>query len=691
MALTELQEKWIAEVLGVDLGQVAPAPARTKATPAARLAVVIANQSDRSLRLIKAENDGGHFEPAPPERIAPKKKVSLAAIDTGAQGGTLIYQLEAKEGAADEPDQLPWWHMRWKAAPGGQVPAADATLEPEAKGYSPSAGAGKDSLAFMLSGASTATQSTSQASPGAGRRRIDVTLVNRSDQWLKYWGADKMKATFEKKPPDELKPGASATFAIFGSGGDEIHFGLLYSIVPTADAKADAAAPKWTPHFDIPAGTTVMVPNSDIVPGIDGLKSSENPSATAVSFVLSGTSARSVPQVPLRPQDVEQRIPVTLTNDSDRTLLYWGQDKMVVTFEQRPPKSIRPGQSFTFAIRGKRGTEISFGLMYSIVEKETDKPDGKTPKWAPYFRIPPAAGMIAHAHISNPGVAGLKAGGWPDKDGALFVLSGKAVASAQPPQVPMRPQDVQQRIPVTFTNNSNMVLRYGGADKMVVTFDRKPPYVFMPGQSVGFAVTGKRGTEISFGLMYSVLASETEKPDDRTPTWWPHFRVLPTGQMIADAQVVPGMGGLKGSGRPEKEGALFVLAGQWVKDQELETPVTIRNLTPYTLRLVESSSASGRFDPVAPAQIAAGATATFASLAKVESDQKVVYELQPPDGAKKPRKRKLWTMTWRSRPGNRPSFDDRLENVEGHSGARGLDGDDGVRFELEIKGAAGSE
>ena len=82
-----------------------------------------------------------------------------------------------------------------------------------------------------------------------------MTFVDRSDRWLKYWGADKMTATFDRKPARRAKPGASANFAIFAKGSDEIHFGLMYSIVAAADAKADANTPKWTPHFRIPAGT----------------------------------------------------------------------------------------------------------------------------------------------------------------------------------------------------------------------------------------------------------------------------------------------------------------------------------------------------------------------------------------------------------------------------------------------------
>jgi hypothetical protein len=90
-----------------------------------------------------------------------------------------------------------------------------------------------------------------------------------------------------------------------------------------------------------------MVPGSDIVPGIDGLKSSENPGTDAVSFVLSGKAGASaepsqVPHVPFRPQEVEQRIPITFTNNSNMVLRYWSADKMVVTFDQKPPDLIKP-------------------------------------------------------------------------------------------------------------------------------------------------------------------------------------------------------------------------------------------------------------------------------------------------------------------------------------------------------------
>ena len=420
MALTELQEKWIADVLGVDQRKFpgararrahraakaprrGPRPSRPDAGAQWRLpstrpgssrsrSTMGGGQSDRKLRFIKAENDGGRFDPSPPEEIAPKKKVSFRALDTGAKGGTLIYQLEAKEGAGEEPDQLPWWNMSWKPA---RRPAAAAGLDARSRmeGLLPADGAGKNSIAFMLTGASAVTQTGAppQATQGpAGQQRIDVTFVNRSDRWLKYWGADKMTVTFDRKPPDELKPGASATFAIFAKGSDEIHFGLMYSIVATADAKADASAPKWTPHFTIPAGTGVMVPDSDIVPGIDGLKSSENPGTDAVSFVLGqGRSTAQQPQPPAQSKGPEQRIPITFTNNSDMVLRYWGADKMDVVFDQKPPELIEPGQSLGFVVTGKRGSRIHFGLMYSIVANETDKAATGTPKWTPHFNIPP--------------------------------------------------------------------------------------------------------------------------------------------------------------------------------------------------------------------------------------------------------------------------------------------------------------
>jgi hypothetical protein len=721
MALTELQRKWIADVLGVDLrklqvapsgqgapsaGPVPPRPDADANSPAPanqaqEVEITIDNQSDRKLRFIKAENDGGRFNPAPPQEVAPKKKVSFAALNTGAKGGTLIYQLEAKEGAAEEPDQLSWWLMSWKPVQAGQLPQPDSKLDPELKGYSPSEGTGKDAIAFMLGGASVATQTaakppaaaqpTSQPNQTAGQRRIDVTFANQSDRWLKYWGADKMTATFDQKPPDVLKPGASATFAIFATGSGEIHFGLMYSIVPTAGAKPDADSPKWTPHFTIPAGTAVMVPGSDIVPGIDGLKSSENPGTDAVSFVLSGKAAASAqrpktPQAPAGTQDVEQRVPVTFTNDSNRVLRYWGADKMDVTFEQRPPDLIKPGQSLGIVVRGKRGSPVHFGLMYSILANETEKAENATPKWLPYFNIAPGEQMIADCQIV-PEIGGLKAGGWPEKDGALFVLSGKAAVSApqqQQPQAPqaVQPKDVEQRIPVTFTNNSNVVLRYWGADKMAVTFEQRPPDLVKPGQSLGFAVRGKSGSEIHFGLMYSILANETEKAENATPKWTPHFNIPPGEQMIAYCQIIPGMGGLKTGGWPEKDGALFVLSGHWAKDQELKTAISIKNATKYKLRLAQSSAAPGRFDPAPPVEIAPRTTATCASWAKVESDQKLVYELEAADGKKGADKgtseRKRWTMTWHTKPGDSP-------RVESDPRGWGIDGDDGVRFELDIK------
>src|SRR4029079_989664 len=124
------------------------------------------------------------------------------------------------------------WKMSWSPpAKAGQPQKPDSTLDPELKGFSPSAAGGKGSVAFMLAGTSAeATQPGWSASPAAGQRRIDITFINQSDQHLKYWGADKMKVTFEQKPPDTLKPGASASFAIVAKGADEIAFGLMYSI-----------------------------------------------------------------------------------------------------------------------------------------------------------------------------------------------------------------------------------------------------------------------------------------------------------------------------------------------------------------------------------------------------------------------------------------------------------------------------
>jgi hypothetical protein len=63
------------------LGQ-AQGPGADEGASAAPLAITVDNQSDRTLRFIKAENDGGRFDPSPPEQIAPKKKASCRALDT---------------------------------------------------------------------------------------------------------------------------------------------------------------------------------------------------------------------------------------------------------------------------------------------------------------------------------------------------------------------------------------------------------------------------------------------------------------------------------------------------------------------------------------------------------------------------------------------------------------------------------
>ena len=532
-----------------------PTPSRpAPADQAKKVEITIDNRSDRRLRFIKADSDGGRFDPPPPQQIAPKKKVSFSALDTGAKGGTLIYQLEAKEGAAEEPDQLPWWHMSWKPMQAGQLPQPDSKLDPELKGYSPSEAAGKDAIAFMLAGASAAPQAAAkppapQASPAAGQRRIDVTFANQSERWLKYWGADKMTATFDRKPPDELKPGASATFAIFAKGSGEIHFGLMYSILPTTAAKADADTPKWTPHFTIPAGTAVMVP---------------------------GQRHRA------RHRRVE---------------------------EQR-----EPGHG--------RGELRALGEGRSIGAASAG----------------PGAAHPHHLHQQFKHGAALLG---RRQDGRDLRSEAARLDQARPEPRFRSERQARQRHPLR-------------------------PDVFDPRERDREG--GERNAEVDAAFP--------------NPARREHDRRLPGPSRH---------GGLKAGGWPEKDGALFALSGHWAKDQELKTPISIKNATPYKLRLAQSSAAPGRFDPAAPAEIAPGATATCASWAKVESDQKLVYELEAADGAGETgraspkRKPKRWTLTWHTKPGDGPRVDSQLENVKRNSGGWGLDGDDGVSFELEIK------
>ena len=139
-------------------------------------------------------------------------------------------------------------------------------------------------------------------------------------------------------------------------------------------------------------------------------------------------------------------------------------------------------------------------------------------------------------------------------------------------------------------------------------------------------------------------------------------------------------GRAEGGRRPEKDGALFISRAWWAKDQELKTPVSIKNATRYKMRLAQSSAAPGRFDPAPPAEIAPGATATCASWAKVESDQKLVYELEAAEarsGDKGRPKPKRWTLTWHSSRGEAARRQPAGER-ESDGGGWGLDGDDSV-------------
>jgi hypothetical protein len=138
LPLTELQKKWLADALGIDVRRFpsvpganavgtasaarrvadarpstqppsqTPAPAassgkRPAAALPARIGIAISNNSDQTLRLVTTKSDGGKFDPAPPNEIAPGAKTALAAVGTGLQGGSLIYQLEPKGGITDKP------------------------------------------------------------------------------------------------------------------------------------------------------------------------------------------------------------------------------------------------------------------------------------------------------------------------------------------------------------------------------------------------------------------------------------------------------------------------------------------------------------------------------------------------------------------------------------------------------------
>ena len=93
-----------------------------------KVEITISNETDQTLRLIKATSDVGRFEPAPPNEIAPGAKVALAASGSGPQGGSIIYQVEPKGGTTDKPEELSWWTLRWKQPAGKQPEPEGARL-----------------------------------------------------------------------------------------------------------------------------------------------------------------------------------------------------------------------------------------------------------------------------------------------------------------------------------------------------------------------------------------------------------------------------------------------------------------------------------------------------------------------------------------------------------------------------------
>ena len=71
----------------------------------------------------------------------------------------------------------------------------------------------------------------------------------------------------------------------------------------------------------------------------------------------------------------------------------------------------------------------------------------------------------------------------------------------------------------------------------------------------------------------------------------------------------------------------------------------------------------------------------------MKSEQKLVYVLEPADGAAVTGKKcpRRWTMTCRTNPGDSPAADKQVDNIERYASGAGTGGGDGVEFFLEIK------
>jgi hypothetical protein len=356
------------------------------AAPAQRVGISISNDTDQIMHLVSTNSDGGRFDPVPPGEIAPGAKVALAAVGTGPKGGTLVYRVEPKDGVIDKPEQLLSWTLSWTQQ-AGQQPLADATLDPEMKGWLSAASAGKSGVAYVLAGTTPATAPAPAATTPAPApvqpqapvpvQNTRVTLINKSNMLLRLVAADRTKAQWDPLPPNEIKPGDS--FALTTVTKAETDADLWYAMLTTdGSAPKDADAPDWVVRWRATPGELPMA-WSDFTSVMPGLVGDAWIGQDEVTFQLSGDWSA---------QPREFKTNLSISNETRFTFRLTASQASAARFDPAPPKELAPGAKLAFATWAKEASNQK--LVYEAVSAEhPPKGTAKPPTWTVTWHTQP--------------------------------------------------------------------------------------------------------------------------------------------------------------------------------------------------------------------------------------------------------------------------------------------------------------
>jgi hypothetical protein len=480
--------------------------------------IVITNGTDQILHLVSTNSDGGRFDSAPPGEIAPGAKVALAAVNTGPKGGTLVYRVEPKDGIIDKPDQLRSWTLSWTQQ-AGQQPLADATLEPEIKGWFSAASAGKAGVAYILTG--TTPAATTPAATQAPAQRIDISISNKTDRTLVFESANSDAGQFDPAPPREIAAGATVSIAMAGT--DLKGASIRYRVDPKPGSAFNRDNfREWTLLWSLSPGQQPQ-PSASLDEELQGVTSTAtNVGNNAVAFALSGMTAAAAPAQPQPPTQPGVPVPdqhthVTLTNKSNMLLRLKAADHTKAQWDPLPHKDmeIKPGDSFTLTTVTNGETDAD--LWYEMLPMDgSAAKDADAPMWLARWRATPGELPTAWNDF-RPVVPGLVADAWIGKDEVTFQLSGE-----------WSPLPREFKTSVSIANETKFALRLTSSEASAGRFDPVAPKEIAPGAMVFFATWAKEASNQK--LAYELVSAESPPSGEakaKASVWTMTWRTRP--------------------------------------------------------------------------------------------------------------------------------------------------------------------